>query len=314
MMVSASSDGSTTVAYAGNVIQPMPAHPDALRPAVPDVLTAWATRVRAERDQTDRCREVADPADFYSPTAHRFRFDPDAELDAVGHELASHARPLDTWLDIGAGGGRYALPIARLTRRVIALEPSASMRDTLREGMHSGGVGNIDIVDGRWPPEGWSSDPVVLEPFRADVVLMAHVGYDIEHIGPFLDAMETETQRLCVAVMGEGAMTTVGARYWAPIHGEPRVALPALPDLLTVLVARGRLPEVRLVERVVPTYESFEALHERARRQLWLRSGSDRDGHLARLLRSDAVDTDGSWALPEDRARIGIVTWKPIRP
>ena len=206
----------------------MPPIPDALRPAEADVLAAWAARVTAERAQTDRCREVADPADFYSPTAHRFRFDPEAEPDAVGRELAARARPLDVWLDVGAGGGRYALPVARLTRRVIAVEPSAAMRDTLRAGMADAGVENVDIVDVRWPPAGWASDPAALEPFRADVGLMAHVGYDIEDIGPFLSALERVARRLCIAVMGESAMTTVGARYWAPIHGEPRVPLPAL--------------------------------------------------------------------------------------
>jgi len=30
-----------------------------------------------------------------------------------------------------------------------------------------------------------------------------------------------------------------------------------------------------------------------------------------RILRDDARETDGVWELPEDRARIGIVTWVP---
>ena len=150
-----------------------------------------------------------------------------------------------------------------------------------------------------------------LEPLRADVSLMAHVGYDIEEVGPFLDALEAATRRSCVAVMGEGAMTTVGRLYWERIHGEPRVPLPALPDLVTLLLARGRLPEVRLVDREPPTHEHLEGLHDRARRQLWLRPGSQRDVLLGQLLAADAVERDGALMLPEDRARIGIVTWEP---
>ena len=290
---------------------PSPAVPDALRPSAVDALAAWSARVLAERAQTDRCREVADPADYYSPTAHRFRFDPAVTLDAVGLVLESLARPGETWLDVGAGGGRYSLPIARLTRRVIAVDPSTAMLDTLRSGMTDAGVDNVDIVEGRWPPAGWDADPGVLEPLRADVGLIAHVGYDIEDVGPFLDALEAAVGRACVAVMGEAAMTTVGRLYWVPIHGEARIALPALPDLLTLLMARGRLPEVRLVDREPITAESFEALHDRARRQLWLRPGSDKDQLLASLLRHDARETAGVWMLPEDRARIGIVTWAP---
>jgi hypothetical protein len=229
----------------------------------------------------------------------------------VGAALAGLARPGDTWLDLGAGGGRYALPIARLTRGVIAVDPSPSMLSMLAEGVDTLGLGNVRAVEARWPVAGWDADPDALAPFRADVSLMAHVGYDIERIGPFLDAAEAATRRRCVAVMGEGAMTTVGRLYWERIHGEPRVPLPALPDLVTLLLARGRLPEVRLVEREAPTHAHLEELHDRARRQLWLRPGSDRDVRLGRLLAADAVEHDGVLTLPEDRARIGIVTWEP---
>jgi SAM-dependent methyltransferase len=300
----------TPIAYAAGVT-PRPTIPDALRPSLSDVLVAWADRVRAEREQTDRAREVADPADFYAPTSHRFRFDPDAGLDAVGLVLESFARPGDTWLDVGAGGGRYALPIARLTRGVVAVDPSPSMLGILREGMTQLGIDDVRPVEARWPVPGWDADPEALAPFRADVGLMAHVGYDIELVGQFLDALEAATRRLCVAVMGEGAMTTVGRLYWERIHGEPRVPLPALPEFLTLLLARGRLPEVRLVDREVHAFADLDALHDRARRQLWLRPGSERDERLRSLLGRDAVAWEGGLTLPQDQARIGIVTWVP---
>lgn len=287
-------------------MMPRPATPDALRPDAAGVLDAWATRVRAERGQTDRARELADPADFYAPTAHRFRPDPSG-VDAVGQVLLALAHPADVWLDVGAGGGRYALPIAEVTGGVIAVDPSPSMLAILAEGMERAGIGNIRAIESRWPP---ATGPD-LETFRADVALMAHVGYDIDAIGPFLDAFEAAAGRLCVAVMGEGAMTTVGRLYWGPIHGEQRVPLPALPELLALLVARDRLPAVTLVDRPPPTYDDFEALRDRARRQLWLRPGSAKDVELERLLRRDAREVDGRWSLPEDRTRIGVATWEP---
>ncbi len=291
-------------------MMPRPATPDALRPSRDDLLGAWAARVRAERDQTDRAREVADPADFYAPTAHRFRVDP-AGPDIVGEQLLSIARPHDTWLDVGSGGGRYALPIAATTRGVIAVDASPSMLAVLAEGVAATGAAGVRTIQARWPLDGWPDEPDVLAAVGADVALMAHVGYDIEDIGPFLDAFEAAAGRMCVAVMGEGAMTTVGRLYWEAIHGEPRVALPALPELLSLLLARGRLPEVRLVVRQPPDYDSLGALHDRARRQLWLRPGSARDRRLEGLLRRDARRTEGVWTLPEDVTRIGIVTWSP---
>ena len=87
---------------------------------------AWADRVRGNRDQVDRFREEPDGKDFYASVSSIFRDDPDRQGDPVLDALRAHARPDDTWLDIGAGAGRYALPLARVVREVIALDPSAA--------------------------------------------------------------------------------------------------------------------------------------------------------------------------------------------
>lgn len=276
---------------------------DALRPALPEALGAWATRVRADREQVERSREVADPADFYAPVAERFRHDPRRTDDAVLEPLRAMCRPDDVWLDIGAGGGRYALPVALRTREVVCVEPSTGMVEVLHRGMVEHGVSNVRVIQGRWPLPGFRE--------RADVSLIAHVGYDIEEIGPFLEAMEAATRRSCVAVVGEGAMTTTATLFWQPIHGERRVALPALPELLTLLLARGRLPEVELVDREPPTFASLEELVAMARRQLWLRPGSAKDAELERLVQETATTRNGRWALDWRASRIGVVAWGP---
>ena len=260
--------------------------------------------MRADREQVERLREVDDPADFYAPVAERFRLDPRRTDDATLEVLRSLADSEETWLDIGAGGGRFALPIALLVREVICVEPSSGMVAVLRGGMRDSGIDNVRIVESRWP--------MATEAPTADVSLMAHVGYDIEDIGAFLDAAESSTRRVCVAVMGEAAMTTVATLFWQPVHDEPRIRLPALPELLTLLLAMGRLPEVRLVDRLAPSFESLEALFAMARRQLWVRPESQKDRMLERLVRERAVQRDRRWSLGDQPARIGIVTWSPV--
>jgi cyclopropane fatty-acyl-phospholipid synthase-like methyltransferase len=285
-----------------------PAVPDALRPTAAQALDAWARRVRADREQVDRLREVEDPADFYRPVAERFRLDPRRGDDDVVRQLSSLARPRDTWLDIGAGGGRYALPLAIVTTDVICVEPSTSMRAVLESLAGEHGIGNVQVIDAHWPlADGEGTGDAIV----ADVSLMAHIGYDIEAIGEFLDAMEAATRRLCVAVMGESAMTTVASLFWQPVHGEARVPLPALPELLTLLIARGRLPEVRHVDRVVATFDSFDDVLEMARRQLWVRPGSAKDVALQALVDEHATERDDRWALDWHPSRIGVVTWLP---
>ncbi len=87
---------------------PRPSRPDPLRPTAAGALAAWAARVRADREQVERLRELDDPADYYAPMADRFRADPHRTDDQVVAALSAIARPRDVWLDIGAGGGRYA--------------------------------------------------------------------------------------------------------------------------------------------------------------------------------------------------------------
>jgi hypothetical protein len=123
--------------------------------------------------------------------------------------------------------------------------------------------------------------------------------------------METAARRACVAVVAEGAMTTVATLFWEPIHGQPRVLLPALPELLALLIARGRLPEVRLVDRVAPAVDSVDELLAMARRQLWVAPGSAKDARLAALVHERASERDGRWALDWTVTRIGVVTWDP---
>ena len=275
---------------------------DALQPDVADLLDAWRARVVADNEQVDRVREVQDPADFYAPVTSRFRMDPRRTDDDTVNALLELAEAADVWLDVGAGGGRYALPLALHVREVVAIDPSPSMLGALSEDAAAFGIENVRVIEARWP---------MAEPPRGDVSLMAHVGYDIREIGPFLDQLEACSKRLCVAVIGASAMATASALYWNEIHGEPRVRLPALPEFLVLLTARGRLPEVTLVERVPPTFASVDEAHAMARRQLWLQPGGPNDRKLRALLDATVTEQNGRYAFDWTPTKIGIVRWGP---
>ena len=53
-------------------------------------------------------------------------------------------------LDIGAGPGTLALPLARMAREVTAVEPSECMRNCLHETMDELGITNISVVPKLW--------------------------------------------------------------------------------------------------------------------------------------------------------------------
>jgi SAM-dependent methyltransferase len=280
---------------------------DVLRPSASDALAAWAARVRANREQVDQFRE-ASPADFYGPIAGMFRADPRRQDEPALDILRSLVKPTDTVLDIGAGGGRYALPLALVAHDVIAVDPSEGMLRVLREGMAEHDIDNIQVVAGRWPAlaAGLAADGAGL---AADVALISHIGYDVEDIGPFLDAMEAASRRLCVAVLLEEPPPSAADRLWPAVHGVERAALPSLPEFLVLLLARGRLFEVKLVERTPQTYADTAQALAWLRGQLWTKPDGPKDQLLQRLVKDHLEPRNGRYALSWDPARIGIVTW-----
>jgi SAM-dependent methyltransferase len=266
----------------------------------------WAARVRANRDQAERVREVP-VGDFYAPVSALFIADPRRTEEPTLEMLRAMADPEETWLDIGAGAGRYALPLAMVVRRLIAVEPSPGMRRALRTGLAEHGIVNVRVVAGAWPG---ALDQLGRLP-AADVALIAHVGYDIEAIGPFLDAMEAAAGDRCVAVLTDRSPASVADPFWPLVHGEARVPLPALPELLEILHARGRDTEVVRVERQPRTFESVEALTAFLRRQLFIAEGGEKDVAFRAAVPDRIAIRDGGWTLADRPAgAIGIVSWR----
>jgi FkbM family methyltransferase len=54
-------------------------------------------------------------------------------------------------LDVGPGPGRHTLPLARVTRRVTAVEPSAAMREQLTAAIERERLRNVEVVPAEWP-------------------------------------------------------------------------------------------------------------------------------------------------------------------
>ena len=260
---------------------------------------AWARRVRANREQVDRFREVPDGADFYASTTSMFRADPDRTDDDVANVLLDLARPADVWLDIGAGAGRYALPLARHVCEVVAIEPSPGMAAALAEVAAEHGITNVRQLAARWPMDAAPS---------GDVALMAHLGYDVERIGAFLDAMEAAAPAR-VALLMEQQPAMAAAPFWAAIYGEPRIPLPALPEFVELLEARGASPTVVRMPATPARYGSFDDLLAFLRRQTWVAPGGASDRRLVETARATAVETPEGWRLAAAPPTVGIVTW-----
>jgi molybdenum cofactor cytidylyltransferase len=273
----------------------------------------WGARVRANREQVDRVREVPDGADFYAPVNSLFRADPTRRDDPLLDRLLDLVLPGETWLDVGAGAGRFALPIARALDdsggEVIALDASPSMLEGLREIAEDYAIENVRTIEARWPPENG-----IARGLAADVALIAHVGYDVEAIGPFLDAFEASADRLCVAVLMERVPASAADPFWPPVHGLERVALPALPDALELLEARGRRPSVTRLALEPRRFESREVLAGFVRRQLWIDPDGKKEASFQAAIDELAIEDDGGWTIRgRGETTVGVVTWAAPR-
>lgn len=268
-----------------------------LRPDPVQLGHEWRAIVEAEYEQVERLREWRNE-DYYRPIARHFVDDPWRTGDEILDALRAFSRPDATWLDIGAGGGRYALPLSLTSRRVIAVDPSEGMIDALREEIERHGMTNIEQHNFRWPD---GSDELT-----ADFSLASHVGYDIRDINGFIDGMEQATSELCVTLMMDRAPSGGYEKLWEPVHGEPRHRLPAMPEFVQILLARGTVPEIRLFPSTGRPHTEEEWL-ESARRRLWLVEGSDKDRHLQELLADIDLD-EADFNLP---SHVAMVSWRP---
>ena len=131
------------------------------------------------------------------------------------------------------------------------------------------------------------------------------------HCGPFLAGMEAATRDRCVAIQTDRSPASVADLFWPLVHGEERVPLPALPDLLGLLHARGCETEVVRVDRSPRSFETVDALAAFLRRQLFITEGSDKDLHFRSVLADRVALRDGAWILANRPAGyIGIATWR----
>jgi SAM-dependent methyltransferase len=97
--------------------------------------------------------------------------------------------PTDTILDMGAGTGRFAVPMARRVSHVTALDPSAGMLAYLKEGMAQEGYSNYSVVRRRW------EDVVVGEDVLVHDVVLASNSLGFEDLAAALEKIDAAARR-----------------------------------------------------------------------------------------------------------------------
>jgi SAM-dependent methyltransferase len=265
----------------------------------------WQALIDAEHAQSDRMRGSPQPADTWSAQAQAFRADPRRSHDPLVNRLLQEIAPHHTLIDVGAGGGRLTFPLALRCRRVIAVEPSPSMRSVLRQQMLEAGISNVSLVALRW--EEAEIDP-------ADFVLCAHVLYTIRDIVPFVRKLEAHARERVLVVLFQDAPQARIHPLWARIHGERRRPLPSLPEFQAVLRELGIEAQTEALPPQPPRgFDSLEDALRQLSRRLYLKPDDAKTSQLEQMLPELLEEVDGVLQLRGtglfDTALVG---WHPI--
>jgi hypothetical protein len=100
--------------------------------------------------------------------------------------------------------------------------------------------------------------------------------------------------------------------FWPLIHGEPRVPLPSLTEFLVLLLARGRLFDLRLCAREPLTHADQDGPLRWLYQQLFVAPDTAKGQRLASLAREAITSRNGRWALSWARSRSGSSSGAPL--
>lgn len=262
--------------------------------------------VREEMEQAERVRTLGNQADdFWAKLARSFR--PPAEHgheeDATVAALAALITPGDRALDVGAGGGRIAVPLARRCRGVVAVEPSPAMRAVLEEAIREQGVANVRVVPGTW-------EDVDVEP--AELAFASHVTYSVRAIDPFLRKLTDRAIKRAALVIMTDPPQTPFAPFWRAVYGEDRLRLPCRDEALAVLREIGADPAIIPLPPIpVGPFGTREEALDTLRLRLFAAPGTPADDRLQAAFADLTEERDGRlWpkdARPRERQ---IVAWR----
>ncbi|MBI2886200.1 MAG: class I SAM-dependent methyltransferase [Chloroflexi bacterium] len=276
----------------------------------------WRELVEQREDQARRLREQAGlPAgNFWDQRAEGFRQatqrragEPDRFLERVLEHLA----PEHTVLDVGAGVGRYALPLAQRARHLVAVEPSQGMRSLLESDAAAQGVANLTVVPASW-------EEAQVEP--CDMVLCSHVVYAVPDIAGFVEKLHAHTRACCFMAVRTSQIAGHLRELWLRVHREERIPEPSFMELYNVLyqrlgvVANVEVMPFRVGRGPLATFDTFEEAVAGVRGQLFLAEGDPREALVQEHLKERLVkDDEGRLVLP-GRSVGAAVLWWDMRP
>ncbi len=224
---------------------------------------------------------------------------PDPHRDFIVSRLSSY--PGATVLDIGAGTGSWSILMSKAVRMVTAIEPSAGMREVLRENLEKEGIQNVEISEGSWPG-------IHVPPH--DFSLASHSAYMYPDLPGFIRAMTEATSRTCFMLFRAPDRNGLMARAAIHIWGQPNDS-PNFQVAYNAMLQMGMFPNVLMEDKGLwpPwTNDSFNGALDEFRARFGVAEGTAQDVYLRELLKNRLKEVNGRYVWPVE-VRTALVYW-----
>lgn len=259
------------------------------------------------RAATRACRGGA--GNQYDSPAQARQYDSSRSIREDGQRRAD-ALPVtagQTVLDIGAGPGTLALPLARRGVMVTAVEPSAAMASLLRQHAAEEGLGGrIRILEARW-------EEVAPSAVAQHDLVVASYSLNMEDLRSALLAMNATARQWVYLYWfaGVASWERLLCDLYPAIHGREYLPQPKCDLIYNILYQLGLYPEVRLLEGTAfpHFYPDAPAALSNLRGRLGL-TDSRWDGLLEEYLRAHFRPEGAGWRFV-DETRYVQLRWRP---
>ncbi|MDA8065557.1 MAG: class I SAM-dependent methyltransferase [Thermaerobacter sp.] len=212
-------------------------------------------------------------------------------------------------LDIGAGPGNYAVPLAHRSAEVVAVEAAHTMTGLLQARVRREGCRNVRVVTAPW-----QEVDLDREGFRGGFDLVfAALTPAVAGPRDFLRMMEASRGWCCYAAYAGGSGSRAVTELWPRIF--PDQAPPAPPSAVAfafnLLCCLGYAPQVRFLEvrrvKERPVQEAVRRLELVFSRYLSV------EGRAARLIREYVRERSRGGVFRQTvTARVGILLWQVV--
>ncbi|HYM97251.1 MAG TPA: methyltransferase domain-containing protein [Candidatus Sulfotelmatobacter sp.] len=202
--------------------------------------------------------------------------------------------PRKTLLDVGAGTGRHAVPLAERVEWVTAVEPSEGMRAEIAPR------DNMTVVASAW-------EDADVAP--ADLVICCHVLYGVEEPVPFITKLNDTARERVFGMLRESELPHPAAVIRCRLSGASGSRLPRFSDLFMLLVQMGISPDVSFVRYPITTrYSGMEEALVDCRAMF----GEGWDEGVGRAALEEILHRDGDELVFDGGVALsGVAQWRP---